>query len=260
MVELTCATEFETSTIRVVDNMTMKIIAVVSEKGGAGKTTTVTHVAVAAEQMGLYVVIIDLDPQLSAADWCDRRDGSLEAATVPPSRLEKFLDELRKNGVDLVIIDTPREAHNVAYMAAQCANLVLLPLQPGGFDYRALPRTLDICCLAHKSPWVLLNDLRPGAHLAEADARESVAGVVAEANARKNVAPVSCDVAPAVIHTRTIFRTATVTTKTALETEPDGPAAAEIRALYLWIAQQLDLSTTPQLEKSTMRLIGKATA
>ena len=216
----------------------MKTLAVISEKGGAGKTTVVVHVAVAALLLGQDVAIIDLDPQASSADWCDQRGGSPEAVTIPPSRLEKFLGELRDNGADLVIIDTPREGNNAAYSAAQCADVVLVPMQPGGFDYRALSRTLDLCRLAHKAPFVLLNGIRPGAHRAEADARESVAAL-------------DCAVAPIVLHERTIYRTASITTKTAQETEPESRAAAEIRDLYLWIAQQLELSSTQQSEKAT---------
>jgi chromosome partitioning protein len=218
--------------------MRTKTLAILSEKGGAGKTTTVIHIAVAALLMGQEVAVIDLDPQASAADWCDRRGGAPEAVTIPPARLEKLLGELRGNDVDLVIVDTPREANNAAYTAAQCADLVLIPLQPGGFDYRALTRTLDICRLAHKTPYVILNGMRPGAHRAEADARETVAAM-------------QCAVAPVVFHERAAYRTASITTKTAQETDPDSIAAAEIRALYMWVAQQLDLSTTQQQEKET---------
>jgi chromosome partitioning protein len=216
----------------------MKTLAVISEKGGAGKTTVVVHVAVAAQLLGQDVAIIDLDPQASSADWCDQRGGSPEAVTIPPSRLEKFLGELRDNGADLVIIDTPREGNNAAYSAAQCADVVLVPMQPGGFDYRALSRTLDLCRLAHKAPFVLLNGIRPGAHRAEADARESVAAL-------------GCAVVPIVLHKRTVYLTASITTKTAQETDPQSVAASEIRDLYLWIDQQLALSSTQQPEKAT---------
>ena len=51
----------------------MRTIAIVSRKGGAGKTTVVTHLAVAAEAAGLRVALFDLDPQASAALWSDHR-------------------------------------------------------------------------------------------------------------------------------------------------------------------------------------------
>jgi chromosome partitioning protein len=92
--------------------VTTKVLAVVSEKGGAGKTTVTTNVAVAGHLAGLDVAIIDLDPQTSAADWSDDRGSLPEAVAIPPNRLEKLLSDLRNNDTHLVIIDTPREAGN----------------------------------------------------------------------------------------------------------------------------------------------------
>ena len=70
----------------------MKVLAILSEKGGAGKTTVTVHLAVAAKLAGLDVAIIDLDPQASAADWSDRRGSEPEAVAIPPARLEKLLE------------------------------------------------------------------------------------------------------------------------------------------------------------------------
>jgi len=61
----------------------MRVVAVLSEKGGAGKTTTAVHLAVAAQLAGLDTVIIDLDPQASATDWADRRGSKPEAVAIP---------------------------------------------------------------------------------------------------------------------------------------------------------------------------------
>ncbi|MBV5334152.1 ParA family protein, partial [bacterium] len=47
----------------------MKTLAIISRKGGAGKTTIAVHLAVAAEAYGIATAIFDLDPQASAALW-----------------------------------------------------------------------------------------------------------------------------------------------------------------------------------------------
>jgi len=54
----------------------MQTIAMISQKGGAGKTTLTLHLAVASAAAGKNTAIIDLDPQASAAKWADRRCAS----------------------------------------------------------------------------------------------------------------------------------------------------------------------------------------
>lgn len=216
--------------------MTTRVVAIVSEKGGAGKTTVVVLIAVAAQLAGLTVAIIDLDPQTSAADWADDRGAAPEAVAIPPNRLEKLLDELRKNGTDLVLIDTPREAGNAGYVAAKAADFVLIPFKRGGFDFRALDRTLNVCRLAEKRPWLVLNGIKPGATRIEADARQSLADR-------------ECNVAPVVLHERTPYEIASITARTPQETDPESAAAAEIETLFVWLSGQLGLSTIIQHDK-----------
>ena len=60
----------------------MKTVAIISQKGGAGKTTVAIHLAVAAEQHGLRAAVFDLDPQASATSWADRR----KTLSLPSSR------------------------------------------------------------------------------------------------------------------------------------------------------------------------------
>ena len=165
---------------------------------------------------------------------------SPEAVAIPPIRLEKLLTDINGNSADLVVIDTGRDSNNAGYTAAKAADFVLVPCRAGGFDFQALSRTLDMCRLANKRPWLLLNGMRPGATRAEKDAREALAGE-------------THDIAPMVVHDRSIYRAASITTKTAQETEPESAAALEIEALFSWIAAQLGLSTTQQPEKSNYR-------
>ena len=47
----------------------MKTVAILSQKGGTGKTTLAVHLAVAAERRDVPVAVLDLDPQASAAEW-----------------------------------------------------------------------------------------------------------------------------------------------------------------------------------------------
>ena len=119
--------------------MRVRTIAIVSRKGGAGKTTLATHLAVAAEVAGLRAALFDLDPQASAALWADHR-GEPFPAVVPAQapRLAGLLAQARDGGADLVLIDTPPEADGIASAAAAVADLTLIPCRPSALDLDAV--------------------------------------------------------------------------------------------------------------------------
>ena len=73
---------------------TMKTLAIVSRKGGAGKTTISTHLAVAAEALGIVSALFDLDPQASAAIWADHRGESFPA--VMPAQYPRLASLLKQ--------------------------------------------------------------------------------------------------------------------------------------------------------------------
>ena len=60
----------------------MKVLAVICRKGGVGKTTIATHLAVAAQKLGLVTAILDLDPQANSAMWGDHRGEGAQPAVV----------------------------------------------------------------------------------------------------------------------------------------------------------------------------------
>ena len=67
----------------------MRTLALVSQKGGAGKTPLALHLAVAAHRAGLQVAIADLDPQSSAWKWSERRKDHPEAVVTSAEQLDK---------------------------------------------------------------------------------------------------------------------------------------------------------------------------
>src|SRR5215212_8248587 len=85
----------------------MKTLAVISQKGGAGKTTLALHLAVGAVVAGKSAAVVDLDPQASAAGWRDTRTAEEPAVvSAQAARLSQVLEVARGNGADLAVIDT----------------------------------------------------------------------------------------------------------------------------------------------------------
>ena len=85
---------------------TMNTIAVISQKGGAGKTTVAVHLAVAAEQDGLNTALFNLNPQASASSWSDKRGKPSPAVMfAQTATLPSLLEQAAAQSADLVIID-----------------------------------------------------------------------------------------------------------------------------------------------------------
>ena len=85
----------------------MKTIAVVSQKGGSGKTTLALHLAVASAAAGRNTAVIDLDPQTSAANWVDRRKADLPVVlSAHARRLSHEMQRVRETGGEVLYLDT----------------------------------------------------------------------------------------------------------------------------------------------------------
>jgi chromosome partitioning protein len=206
----------------------MKTVAVVSQKGGAGKTTMSVHVAVAGAQAGEKVVIIDLDPQTNAASWGDLREAEYPAVmAVPPGRLPQALQAAREEGVTLAVIDTAAKSENPALEAAKTADLVLIPCRRSFFDVDAMSWTANLLKLAGKPGYVVLNALKPGSTKIQGDVTNAIGAYGLTA-------------APVVIHDRGAYINAIPAGQAAQEFEPQGAAAKEIKDLYAWLQRTIN--------------------
>src|SRR5215831_279073 len=123
----------------------MKTIAIISQKGGSGKTTLAVHLAVCAERTHHRVAIIDLDPQASALEWYSRRHADTpEVITATPDQLPVLLNQAKENGAAVTLIDTAPHSDRAATTATTLADLVLIPCRPAAFDVAAIGTTLDL--------------------------------------------------------------------------------------------------------------------
>jgi len=206
----------------------MKTLAIISRKGGAGKTTIALHLAVAAEARDLATVVFDLDPQASAALWSDHR-GEPVPAVVPAQapRLPSLLAQAKGQEADLAILDTAPHADAIASESALHADLILIPCRPSAFDLDAIGASIRLARAAEKPAVVVIN-------------AAPVQGVETD-EAIRAIQGAGVEVCPVVLHQRKPYASRIHEGRTATEIEPKGKAAAETQALLLWICEKVIL-------------------
>lgn len=197
----------------------MRTYAVISQKGGAGKTTLALHLAAEAAGRGIRALLIDLDPQASAMRWADRRgDCAPDVASEHPARLGAALAAAAAQGYGVAIVDTAPHADQAALVAARAADVMIVPCRPSILDVDAIGATLDLAKLARRPAVVVLN---------AAPVRSRVVDEAAAA-----VRKLGGSVAEVVVRERVALRHCLVAGQVAAEFEPAGAAAQEIAALY----------------------------
>ena len=208
----------------------MRTLAVVSRKGGTGKTTIATHLAVAAGMKGLRTLLIDLDPQKSAQAWFEARSalGSAfaEKPTVETCALENLFSkwmEARREGYDLMVIDTRPTVEADIVESIRSADVCLMVVRPSHFDLKAVAETANLTRLLRKKSLVLINQAAPRRNGFEPEA-------VLEAY--EELRNYGCPVLPVGVRNRLIFQQSARYGRTANELDPKGYAANEIDAAW----------------------------
>lgn len=123
----------------------MKIVALLNEKGGAGKSTCAINIACSLHRRGLNVVLVDADPQGTARDW---REASPADSNLPPvvvlDRPEGMLGGIKTISADVIVVDTPAKAERMAANVVRVADIALVPVQPSGADIWAAAATVKL--------------------------------------------------------------------------------------------------------------------
>ncbi len=200
----------------------MFVCVLASRKGGCGKTTLASHLAVEAGRAGFGpVAVVDLDPMGGLSGWWDARKAPEPVLARVETSLADTLEVLRDAGIATVLVDTPPSVGPEVAGAIGQADLVLVPCKPSPDDLRAVGRTVEAVSAARKAMVFVINMTKPRTRLtAEAAVALSQHGTLA----------------PQLVSDRTDYAAAKADGLTAQELEPGGRAAEEMRELWAYVA------------------------
>mgnify|MGYP003374560317 CR=1 FL=1 len=204
----------------------MKTLALVTQKGGSGKSTLAANLAVAASQAREKVFLLELDKQGTLRRWVDRRETELPAfdRIETAAGLAPALAQIAANGFTLTVLDTAGADSPLATAAIQAADLCLIPTRPTPADLEATQATLEAIQGARRRFAFVLNQAPVrSSRLTEAAAGLRVLGLLAEPP----------------IAQRNDFQDALGLGLGVTEHNPEGKAAAEVQALWAWVAKRM---------------------
>ncbi len=215
------------SYIAIAMRLSVNIIAVVSSKGGVGKTTLTQCLAVEALRQGVAAAIIDADPQKSAADWGEQRTAAeLDAPTVVAlgsKKLSALIEDLRKRGAGMIFIDTPPHSAPAINAALEVSTASIMVTRPNPMDLRALEATWSIVSRMKKPSTAVFTQTPPGSR---ARALSLAQGRLHELEMPYCPTPITYTLS---------FPYAQAEALAVQEREPTGKARAEIAEIWGWL-------------------------
>lgn len=208
----------------------MRTVAVIALKGGSGKTTVATHLALAAHLRGVDTQVIDIDPQRSAENILSSRDQPgpecVIAAGVTLMAAQFAALGLHKR---LAIIDTPAGAVEDVSEAIVLADFTVLVVRPTLIDLSGLARSLLMVRRLGKPSTVVMNQAP--------FARENIEPPLVK-RALRGLDYMKAPVAPVILRARSIYQTALETGRS-VEESTDVAAAKEVAALWAFVEGEI---------------------
>lgn len=149
-------------------------IALAATKGGVGKTTIASALAVRATVDGARVALLDTDPQLSLARWHELRGFPDNPKILDVDASSEALALVQAQRWDYLIIDTPPALLDRIQAAIYIADIVVVPLRPSSLDLEAVRDVVTICQEAGRPFAFLINQMQRGYERLALGARKSL--------------------------------------------------------------------------------------
>jgi chromosome partitioning protein len=146
--------------------MDTKVVAVINQKGGVGKTTIVAHLAWLAQADGFTTVVVDADQSASYAGFIeDRKNISKKSSSTlliandyeDPEKLRAAVERAREAGAEWIFIDTSAGICSLHSVAADLADIILIPTTPGRRDQKGTRDTVRLVRQTHKPAFFLIS-------------------------------------------------------------------------------------------------------
>lgn len=194
-----------------------QVVTLAQQKGGAGKTTVLAHLAAAWAEAGRRVALIDLDPQRSLTRWAElRNDPDIEVIESKDYRAGSDVKSARRSH-DIVLVDSPGTASSLLESVIRESDLVIAPCQPSVMDVWALEPLVATATRLKRPLRILLNRMPP-----RIGGLDEVLGALGDARSLLLATQFG---------NRNGFSRAMLTGRTAQELSPRSTAAAEIYGL-----------------------------
>jgi chromosome partitioning protein len=118
----------------------VKIISVLSRKGGVGKTLLSVGLAQVLGELGHRVALLDRDPEGSAMGW---QHGAQAGGVTLPYRVIGPIEATRLETVDFLVVDTPPNDTRTLQDTARQSQVLVIPLLPGAGEMDRLQETVQ---------------------------------------------------------------------------------------------------------------------
>ncbi|HEB7722810.1 TPA: ParA family protein [Campylobacter jejuni] len=147
----------------------MKFISICNEKGGCGKTTILSNLAIALYEEGKKNLVIDADPQKSLGTFVSIRnqEGHLKKFDYVIKQGEAYFDyilDLKQNNKDyeFILSDTGGRDSKEMRFALALSDIVIIPIIPSQYDVSVFDRMIEVVKMAKvKNPnlqvFILIN-------------------------------------------------------------------------------------------------------